>query len=83
MHQRYRAMNLNAWQAAQPAEPLFSQGFTGHRGHLPDRGPKSFELGRLAFKLLERLGHGMHFIRIANHALPAESANLVHNLHGT
>jgi len=32
---------------------------------------------------LQRLGPRMHFIRIAKHALPAEIANAIHNIHGT
>ena len=76
-------MNLNARQAAQPREPLFSQRFTGRRRHLLDRGEKGLQLGRLTRKLLQRLGPRKHFIRIANHTLPAEIANAIHNLRGT
>ena len=83
MHQRHRTMNLHARQAAQPGEPLFSQRFTGRRGHLLDRGEKGLQLRRLARKLRQRLGPEKHFIRIADHALPAEIANAIHNLGGT
>ena len=56
---------------------------TGRRGHLLDHSQQGLQVGRLARKLRQRLGPEKHFIRIANHALPAEIANAVHNLHGT
>ncbi len=74
-------MNPDARQRTQPGEPLFSQRFTGGRRHLPDGGPQGLQFGRLTGKFLERPGCGKHFVRIANHAWPAEIANLVHNLH--
>src|ERR1017187_6329682 len=48
VHERHRTMHLNARQAAQPGEPLFSQRFTGGHRHLLDRGEEGLELGRLA-----------------------------------
>ena len=83
VHKRHRTMNLHARQGAQPGEPLFSQRGAGRHGHLFDRGKKRLQLGRLFRKLLQRRGPEEHFIRIANHALPAKIANLIHNSQGT
>lgn len=83
MHERHRTMNLDSRQAAQPCESLFAKGFAGCRSHLPDRCPHGLQLGHLIRKLHQRLGHPKHFIRIANHALPTEIANAIHNFGGT
>src|SRR6202011_1552292 len=63
--------------------PGFSQRFAGGHRHLLDRGEERVQRWRLLRKLRQRLGPEKHFIRIAHHAVPAEIANLVHNLHGT
>jgi len=34
-------------------------------------------------ELVQRIGPKEHFVGISNHALPAEIANLIHNLRGT
>jgi hypothetical protein len=36
----------------------------------------------LARKLLQRLGPEKHFVRVADHTLPAEIAKAIDNLHG-
>jgi uncharacterized protein involved in exopolysaccharide biosynthesis len=41
------------------------------------------QLRQLTRKLGQRLGPEKHFIGIANHALPAEIANPIHDLRGT
>jgi hypothetical protein len=38
-------MNLNARKAAQPSEPLFSQGLTGRSRHFLECGQKGFSFG--------------------------------------
>src|ERR1700722_6248013 len=75
MHQRKRTMNLNAWQAAQPGEPLFSQHSAGCHRHLFENDQERSQLRCLSRKLLQRFGRRKHFIGIADHALPAEIAN--------
>jgi len=59
------------------------EGGARRRRHLLDRGEERRKPRGSPGKLLQRLGHEKHFIRIANHALPAEIANAIHNLHGT
>ena len=76
-------MNLDARQAAQPGEPLFAQRRTSRRRHLLDHGEEGLQLGRLLRKLPQGLGAKKHFIGVANHALPAEVANAIHNVLGT
>ena len=82
VHQRDRSFNLNARQSAQPCNSLFSQHGASRRRHLTDRHPKGGRRRRLARKLFQRLGPEKHFIRIADHTLPAEIANAIDNLHG-
>src|SRR5260370_29928681 len=76
-------MNLNARQATQPGDPFFSERGAGRNPHLLNRCKKWLQLGRLLGKFRQRLGAEKHFVRIANHALPAEVANVIHNLRGT
>jgi len=82
LHQRHRTMNLHARQPAQLGEPVFSQRCAGRRRHLLDRREKGQQLGRLLRKLLQGLG-AKSISSVAHHALPAEIANAIHNLHGT
>ena len=84
MHQRHRTMNLHARQAAQPGDPLFSQRFDGVAAAISPIAAKSgCSLGDCFANSHSDSGSKKHFIRIADHALPAEIANAVHNLRGT
>src|SRR5580700_1793086 len=62
---------------------FFSQRFAGCCCHFLDYGDNGFHVGRLIRKLSQRLGHKQHFVSIADHSLPAEIANAIHNLRGT
>ena len=70
-------------RASQPREPLLSQRCTRRRADLTNRRPKRRRRFRLAREILQRLGPRQHLIRIADHALPAEIANAIYNLHRT
>jgi hypothetical protein len=80
--QRHGLLNLNARQTAQPFDSLFAQQGASCVSHLANRGPKRGRSQRLARKFLQRLGPEKHFIRVTDHALPAEIANAVDNLDG-
>ncbi len=82
MDKRYWTVNLSERQASQPCDSFFSQRLTGGRRHLPKYGPKGLQLGRLSRKFIERLGCRKHLIRVACYALPAEIANVIHDLPG-
>ena len=74
-------MRLHARQGTQPFEPLLSECVAGSRRHLRDRGPQGLQMRRLRRKLRQRFRSKQHFIRIAQHARPAQIADAIHDLH--